>query len=129
MNAISHKIKLSIHFNQLLLCILGSFIVVATGYPLDDGTHIEIINTKQPEQTCNLKSNQQIPKRYRGIVGLLANKPINCGGINDGQYLQECIAIGWEYPTFNMKEKRKFATATNINSQSFIVIGGYDGSR
>ena len=63
---------------------------------------------------------------------MLGNTPILCGGRDElnGNYLDTCISYQdseWSQ-SHSMVQKRKFAAGVQINSTTFWILGGYDGS-
>ena len=85
----------------------------------------------QLDKTNITPSFEQLPSARVGAVGaMLGNVPILCGGNNGSSYLDSCISF--QNKTWNqshsMNEKRMSAAGVQVNSTTFWILGGYNGS-
>ena len=99
-------------------------------YPSDEMT--EVIDLAETNPT---PSFGQLPSRRRYAVGtMLGNAPLLCGGYDgssDGNYLDTCILYHQdsEWTQSNsMVQARDRAAGVKVNSTTFWILGGSDGS-
>ena len=117
----------------------GTKILIATGYPYDDGRNTEIVDVEDSNFRCT--KVEQFPIKLTGATCGLMNgqKPFICGGegFNNGRwtYSKYCYQLteagSWakdQGATLNTARYRAGYGSVILNN-NLILIGGYNGNR
>ena len=112
---------------SFLYCLCFHF---SGGQYLIAGGSLEMTEVVELVNKNSTPSFGQLPNfRSKAAGTMLANAPLLCGGF-DGSFIDTCISYQdseWSQ-TQTMVNKRNMAAGVKVNSTTFWILGGYDGS-
>ena len=114
-----NKICCLFTFRTLLILFPGK-ILIATGYPAENGTQIEIIDLIDPNWKFDFVDKRAVGNGAVG--GLLQNQPVICGTWN-GNTFHDCIFIGQPDKSIQIMEERFGSSSVLIDKNKLWIIG------
>merc|ERR1712062_816623 len=106
-------------------------ILVATGWPYDDGRKVEVIDLDNPSKTCIMSSDFPY-KLNRAVGGFTSSGPMVCSGSYGSSYSAECYSLrsNGQFVQINdltMNTPRDDASSIVTEDGKMMISGGYGG--